>query len=72
VLSAATRADYAHAIAVRLHTRTEQTGRWTTLDDAIEGARELLENATAEQKLLIEGHHDRLTAWRAEIGAHLV
>jgi exodeoxyribonuclease-1 len=65
------RAGYARAIAARLHTRMETTGRWTTLEDAIGEARKLLDNATTEQKLLLQGHHDRLTAWREEANAQL-
>jgi exodeoxyribonuclease-1 len=71
VMPADLRAGYARAIAARLHTRMETTGRWTTLEDAIGEARKLLENATTEQKLLLQGHHDRLTAWREEANAQL-
>ncbi|NGO55484.1 exodeoxyribonuclease I [Allomesorhizobium camelthorni] len=73
VMPADMRAGYARAIAARVHTRMETTGRWTTLDDAVEGAHRLLEEATtAEQRLLIQGHHERLTAWRDEAGVHLM
>ncbi len=62
---------YARAITARLHKRTETTGRWTTLDEAIEEARELLKEAPSHQKLMIQGHLDHLTAWHDEIGGLL-
>ena len=71
VLPADKRAAYARAIAARLHTRTESTGRWTTLDDAIEEAGKLLQEVEPLRQAIIRGFHDRLTSWRDEAAVYL-
>ncbi|WP_442580264.1 exodeoxyribonuclease I [Mesorhizobium sp. ASY16-5R] len=70
VIPAETRVSYARAIADRLHTRRETTGRWTTLDDAIAEANELLEQDIAK-RALVRDHLDWLKSRRKEAGALL-
>ncbi|MCF6117125.1 hypothetical protein L2449_09385 [Mesorhizobium muleiense] len=65
-MSAKMRADYARAIATRIHSRTETTGRWTTLDDAIEDAQDMLTDAAPDREAILREHLARLTAWREE------
>jgi len=68
VMPAELRVAYARAIAARLHTRIEASGRWTTLDEAIEAALSLLEAAEDARRVLVQGHLDHLTTWRDEAG----
>ncbi|MFK0688800.1 exonuclease domain-containing protein [Mesorhizobium sp. IMUNJ 23033] len=68
VMPAKMRADYAHAIAVRIHSRTDRSGRWTTLDEAIEDAHELLNDVSPDREAILREHLARLTAWREEAG----
>ncbi len=62
VLPAELRAVYARAIAARVHSRTETTGRWTTLDEALDEALSLREGAEDARRALVQGHLDRLIA----------
>ncbi|MES0179695.1 exodeoxyribonuclease I [Mesorhizobium sp. M0025] len=67
VMPANMRADYARAIAARIHSRTETTGRWTTLAQAIEEGREMLTNAHPGSEEILREHLAKLTAWRDEL-----
>ncbi|RWK85293.1 MAG: exodeoxyribonuclease I [Mesorhizobium sp.] len=71
VMPAAMRADFAHAIAARIHSRTEAIGRWTTLDEAVEEARTMLANVPAHREVMLNEHLARLSAWREEAGLTL-
>ncbi|MER9144276.1 exonuclease domain-containing protein [Mesorhizobium sp. M0871] len=68
VMPARMRADYARAIAARIHSRTESTGRWTTLEEAIEDAHEMLTDVPPNHEAILREHLARLTAWREEAG----
>ncbi|TGS92704.1 exodeoxyribonuclease I [Mesorhizobium sp. M2D.F.Ca.ET.171.01.1.1] len=71
VMPAKMRADYAHAIAARIHSRTDRSGRWTTLEEAIEDAHELLIDVSPDREAILQEHLARLTAWREEAGVIL-
>jgi exodeoxyribonuclease-1 len=71
VMPAALRLTYARAIASRIQSRTERTGRWTTLDEAIEEAEKMLTGISVEREPLLRGHFARLCAWRDEASAAL-
>ncbi|MHA6642305.1 exonuclease domain-containing protein [Mesorhizobium sp. A623] len=68
VMPASMRADYARAVAMRIHSRTGVTGRWTTLDAAIVEARELLLEVASDREILLREHLDRLIVWREDAG----
>jgi exodeoxyribonuclease-1 len=71
VMPAAWRLTYARAIAFRVRSRTERTGRWTTLDEAIEEAEKMLTGVSVDREPLLRGHLARLSAWRDEASAAL-
>ncbi|WP_051371536.1 exonuclease domain-containing protein [Mesorhizobium loti] len=60
------RADYNRAIAARIHSRTETSGRWTTLDEAIETATQMLADVVPSRRAVLKDHLAKLTAWREE------
>lgn len=64
VMPANMRADYARAIAARIHSRTETTGRWTTLEEAIADALEMLADGPPEREAILREHLARLVGWR--------
>lgn len=66
VMPANMRADYARAIAARIHSRTETTGRWTTLEEAIADAQEMLTDVSPDREAILREHLARLAAWREE------
>ncbi|WJI38615.1 MULTISPECIES: hypothetical protein [Mesorhizobium] len=68
VMPANMRADYARAIAARIHSRTDRSGRWTTLDEAIEEGQEMLTDAPVGREAILQEHLARLTAWHEEVG----
>ncbi|MER9724674.1 MULTISPECIES: hypothetical protein [unclassified Mesorhizobium] len=66
VMPANMRADYARAIAARIHSRTETTGRWTTLEEAIADALEMLADGPPEREAILREHLARLVGRREE------
>ncbi|UVK43638.1 hypothetical protein BPNPMPFG_005451 [Mesorhizobium sp. AR07] len=68
IMGAKMRADFVHAIAARIHARNDKSGRWTTLDDAIEDAQEMLIDAPLDRQAILREHLARLIAWREEAG----
>ncbi|MER8631552.1 exonuclease domain-containing protein [Mesorhizobium opportunistum] len=66
VMPANINADYARAIAARIHSRIETTGRWTTLEEAIADALEMLADGPPEREAILREHLARLVGWRDE------
>ncbi|MER8565950.1 hypothetical protein NKH85_19660 [Mesorhizobium sp. M0924] len=67
VMPAKMRADYAHAIAARIHSKNGTTGRWTTFQEAIADALEMLADVPPEREAILREHLGRLVGWRDEV-----
>jgi hypothetical protein len=67
VMPEAMRRDYARAIANRIWARTQDTGGWLTIEEAINEANELSCNCPPDRTSMLHAHLDHLTAWREKV-----
>jgi exodeoxyribonuclease-1 len=61
------RRDYARAIASRINARTTNTGKWLTIEEAIDAANELILDCPPNRGLMLRAHLDHLSAWREKV-----
>lgn len=71
VMPEETRRNYARAIASRIHARTTNTGKWLTIEEAIDAANELILDCPPNRELMLRAHLDYLAAWREKVRAIL-